>query len=99
MQTKSIGVTEKRNSPKPGLNASWIILWKPGSKLGPCWNCTHFRCNHMRQLARRTCPICKKALGYQARLIEFSSQAENTPDDSRRFCHYDCVEELRWIKK
>jgi hypothetical protein len=99
MLTKSINVIEKQDNANPGLTSRWIILWKPGSKLGPCWNCTHFRCNHMRQLARRTCPICKKALGYQSRLIEFSSALEATADKSGKFCHYDCIEELRWLKK
>ena len=69
---------------------SWIVLWRPGTKYGPCWSqaCSHPDCNRIRCLASQICPLCKESVGYQSRLAEFS--CDDFP--SVKLCHLSCIE-------
>jgi hypothetical protein len=70
---------------------SWIVLWKPGSKLGPCWTplCSHPRCERIRYLASQICPLCNESLGYQVRLTEL--RTADLPHGKGPLCHQSCV--------
>jgi len=68
----------------------WVVLWKRGSKYGPCWspNCSHADCNRIRRVANQACPLCEGHLGYQLRLTEFGC----TDFAKGKLCHLSCVE-------
>jgi hypothetical protein len=82
----------KNGPPGNGMKSShsWIVLWRPGTKYGPCWStvCSHPNCNRIRCLASQICPLCKESVGYQSRLAEFS--CEDFP--SVKLCHLSCIE-------
>lgn len=42
------------------------ILSAPGDNSGPCLKlCSHIKCQEIRQMAAKACPICKKPIGYK----------------------------------
>lgn len=48
---------------------AYIIVPKPGSKVGPCaGDCTHRDCAESRRTATQPCHLCHKQLGYETKL-------------------------------
>lgn len=61
---------------------SYIIIPKPGTKLGPCVRCNHRDCAALRVQARETCVLCGREIGYETAV---------TADSEGKSAHFDCV--------
>jgi hypothetical protein len=90
--SEGLYLLDKNSSPGIAMKSShsWVVLWRPGTRYGPCWGllCSHPNCNRIRCLASQICPFCNESLGYQSRLAEFSY--EDFP--AVMLCHLSCIE-------
>lgn len=68
-------------------------LPKPGTEYGPCAKeCEHTDCAHTRRMAKSTCTICGKPIGYDTR---FYRSKDGDPTDGP-WDHARCVEDKDW---
>jgi hypothetical protein len=64
------------------MPSQWII-YKPGSKYGPCSNqCDHVDCNANKEMSEQRCMKCGAPIGYEREFLVES--------DGNAIIHNDC---------